>query len=887
MSQSPQRPGDTHGGRDEFVALTARLTQEYDRVLAKNVVLIQEVARLRGGSPSPSRGRSTSAEGGFHDHHRSKDPYGTRSPSGIPTIQLPEDDSTLSNFSDVSGPRVPVYPGSPKRGERNSARSSRRPSASTDAGALATVDEGNSGRGNSGRGASLEELDQAQHFRVPPRRVYSSTGLQTGVGSEVLGRASTVTKINSKDSGASMVSELSVLPVWKESLKTMSRIKTLSHRRAASGGNSSGGNSTPSGPASPSSTWVMSPYRRPKVADPTVKSGDVMQEKSCAQRFMLHPSHALCVFWDIVSCTMILYDIVVIPLQVFDPEHGLLRIMDWITAIIWTFDMGMSVVRGNDVGGVVEMRPSKILRMYLRTWFPLDVTLNSADWLVIASGGQELGFLRVVRGRNLLRFLRIVRLLRVLKLTDKEVLKEFIQSDNYLAALGMVKRLGIIWICNHYVACGWYLIADLNEGKTWLGLFECEGCDQETEAECVCDQKTFAFSYLTSFHWSITQFTPASMEVVPTNTLERGYAVIAIFLGLIMFSSFVSNMTSAMSQFQQLTAEHARQQQNLRRYVAENRVSLELLTTIQFYIRNRKRSEAKRLHEKDVVCLKNLPQDILARLHEEIFAPTITGHAMFKRLRAVEEVHFRNICHLAMREEYCSIGQDVFRFGLRATKMYFLIAGHLEYFVGYDDEFPHMVEVGMWISEGVLWTDWEHRGRLSALTQAAEIVAVQASEFTTLVSKMSRVSEVKRYARLFGSRAARACGGADYVTDLWGSTKDVQSMTDRAFSAEEPVDVVNKIFLIWGSDATVYVFRSWVALVEKSKRRVRWKRLTKCFYLIACRRRKALPNGNIPPNGSIGDTEPGLVLVQHSDRTEQSEPVEYAEQAEYAKHADQ
>merc|ERR1740123_1259732 len=65
-------------------------------------------------------------------------------------------------------------------------------------------------------------------------------------------------------------------------------------------------------------------------------------------------------------------------------------------------------------------------------------------------------------------------------------------------------------------------------------------------------EESYWYRYFTSYHWAITQVTPASMEVQPTEEGERLFVVTVDILGLIGFSSFVSTVTATMTQLRQL-----------------------------------------------------------------------------------------------------------------------------------------------------------------------------------------------------------------------------------------------------------------------------------------------------------------------------------------------
>ena len=88
----------------------------------------------------------------------------------------------------------------------------------------------------------------------------------------------------------------------------------------------------------------------------------------------------------------------------------------------------------------------------------------------------------------------------------------------------------MILIANHVVACSWFWIGASTdpENQSWVN-----------KAKSKQAWNSLVYRYATSLHWSLTQFTPSSMEVVPMNTKERIFAVCVLLFALIVFSSFV------------------------------------------------------------------------------------------------------------------------------------------------------------------------------------------------------------------------------------------------------------------------------------------------------------------------------------------------------------
>merc|ERR1712176_173624 len=102
-------------------------------------------------------------------------------------------------------------------------------------------------------------------------------------------------------------------------------------------------------------------------------------------------------------------------------------------------------------------------------------------------------------------------------------------------------------IMNHYLACFWFfLFMSLQSDHNYV----CAGTSDCTWTEVAFggDRNVpIMYAYSTALHWSLTQFTPASMEVTPKNAYERFFNIVVIVMALVIFSSFVSSITQAMT----------------------------------------------------------------------------------------------------------------------------------------------------------------------------------------------------------------------------------------------------------------------------------------------------------------------------------------------------
>eukprot|EP00927_Polykrikos_kofoidii_P036611 TRINITY_DN30914_c0_g1_i1.p1 TRINITY_DN30914_c0_g1~~TRINITY_DN30914_c0_g1_i1.p1 ORF type:complete len:873 (-),score=123.14 TRINITY_DN30914_c0_g1_i1:75-2693(-) len=549
-----------------------------------------------------------------------------------------------------------------------------------------------------------------------------------------------------------------------------------------------------------------------------LRSGGFVRDRSLLQMFILQPDNAFCILWDLLTTLVVFHDAVVLPLDLgFSPAWPSFMILAFsVISVIWMLDILLSFIRGtlDEQQGVVEMRPGMLARRYIKTWFFFDVSIVACDVFADVLEGSKL--MRLVRLQRLLRLLRLIRLLRIVKIGGRLItndLNDGSRSEKSGAALSIIKLLVILIVVNHFITCGWHGVGtvDMDEPRSrWVDVAFNKG------------EHDFAYRYLTSYHWSITQFTPASCEVQPTNYAERIYAVCVILCGLLMFSSFVSSMTQAMMQLKQLSSAERQQNQAVRRYISENHVSVELSSRVIAAVRAGKvQKPKKRLHEVDVSAFKNLPEALQVRLHEEVFTERVKVHAVFQHLKDCAVPVYRNVCHRAISEHSLAHAEELFHSGVFANYMYFVSHGSVLYFLGYDAEAMTSLKPGDWFSEACLWTRWEHRGRLSGEDVNSDLLKVEATQFHKIASSVAVARDLQKYANMFLVEAIKECGSFAELTDVWCTARKAQEMVRRATLGDQwRKKLAKKLLSFWDPTAVVQVaFTAWKGIFQSSHAR--------------------------------------------------------------------
>jgi len=496
-----------------------------------------------------------------------------------------------------------------------------------------------------------------------------------------------------------------------------------------------------------------------------------------SERTLVSPSAMRRVLWYTLSTFFLGYDILVIPLQAFDiPPTLFTDVMAWVTTVFWTVDIFCTFMVGYHDGGIIEVRPNRVACHYLKTWFTLDLATVSVDWFfIIGTSGvgsdSTAGLVRIMKSMRFARVMRVFRLLRIVKvLSLVDEFSDFIHSEGLLAVLKILKLTVGIAILNHFVACGWYALGNMDMQNSWV--------DSMMK---VYPDASIGFLYTTSLHWSLTQFTPASMEVVPRNVWERLYTACIIILALVMFSSFVSSITQAMTRLQDMNRERWRQQENVRRFIVDNHLSLELSNRIYSYLRKHRTMTRSVLHENDVPVFGAMPETLRVRLHCEVFTPILKVHPFFFHFYEADHQGVANVCHSAMAQESLLMGQELFIHGERSEKMFFVVSGEMDYLLGTGQAVPLSVREGAHVAEMALWLQWHNRGLMST-TMPCEVVSVDSAVFRGIVCQTVVFEQSQQYARDFAQTfVATANGDFSRLSDLWGDFDDLQEIAQQAF----------------------------------------------------------------------------------------------------------
>jgi len=314
---------------------------------------------------------------------------------------------------------------------------------------------------------------------------------------------------------------------------------------------------------------------------------------------------------------------------------------------------------------------------------------------------------------------------------------DMIDSEYTFLILDLCRLLTFILALNHVIACSWFAIgsaASRRGDQNWL-----------ENSEVPVLQEPVVLQYTTALHWSLTQFTPASMDVSARNTEERVFSITVLFFALVAFGSIVGSVTSSMTLLRKLKEDSVKQFWMLRRYMKQNGISHSLNERIVKFLEHCQEIRSNQVDEKSVMILSGLSVALRCELFDEMHRPHLQLHPLMAYIGHRDHMPFvmYRLCSECVRVFSCAMDDVIFSHGDGAAWMYFVRNGSFTYALSprasvnaqsersLQDPLP--LNVKAWVSEAVLWTTWQHRGTLRA-TMPGDLLLLDPDAFAQVMS---------------------------------------------------------------------------------------------------------------------------------------------------------
>ncbi|CAK9007706.1 Potassium voltage-gated channel subfamily H member 2 (Ether-a-go-go-related gene potassium channel 1) (ERG-1) (Eag-related protein 1) (Ether-a-go-go-related protein 1) (MERG) (Voltage-gated potassium channel subunit Kv11.1) [Durusdinium trenchii] len=459
---------------------------------------------------------------------------------------------------------------------------------------------------------------------------------------------------------------------------------------------------------------------------------------------VVHPTNKFKSLWSVLGMMFLIFDIIVIPLRFFNlPDWwSFADAMNVVTLCYWNMDILVSFFTGYYHRGILVMKPRRIAVHYLRTWFLMDVTVVTVDWILTALASQQegTGAAGVVRLSKTLRLLRFVRLMRMFRLLRGNTLLQRMEENTFsqatLTQYNILKIVGYIILLQHVIACLWFFVGTSETGEaSWIEVTQLRTA-------------TVQFQYFSCLHWSFTQLGVGNVEIDAYNVFERLFCVCVALVSLISSSALVSTITSLMTTLEQRRNDEMNQFTRLRRFLQYNGISGDLKDRVTRFLQYAYHSQTECTSDSDVPILKLLSTGLHAELQFSRYEGALSKLTFLKSLMASnfqtfqENKVLQSLAVKALHMVELAQNDVVFCTGGIAECSYLVLSGQFSY-VKLAKQYP--AGGHHWIGDYCLWTPWLYMGELLA-REIGRLVALEAEAFCECVGA---VWEMRQQAMFF------------------------------------------------------------------------------------------------------------------------------------------
>merc|ERR1719506_1901910 len=188
------------------------------------------------------------------------------------------------------------------------------------------------------------------------------------------------------------------------------------------------------------------------------------------------------------------------------------------------------------------------------------------------------------------------------------------------------------------------------------------------------------YHYLTALHWALAQVSPGNIDIMPMNWKERLMNIFVLCLTLIIFSSFISSMTVAVTRLRNINAAEEKRFALLRKYLRDHHISQDLAYRVHSFFEEKHAYQANKTSEREVDLLPHLTKGLYSELVRGIKEPTLSRYPVFRQLHSSEPARdlMTLICVEACSQKSFGPGEKVYQVDEASKGMYFLSHGRFE-----------------------------------------------------------------------------------------------------------------------------------------------------------------------------------------------------------------
>ncbi|CAD8140670.1 unnamed protein product [Paramecium pentaurelia] len=368
------------------------------------------------------------------------------------------------------------------------------------------------------------------------------------------------------------------------------------------------------------------------------------------------PDHTLKLLWDLFVFTILIINIIYIPLKISFEIQGSNSGIDFFLETLPQYVFICEILLNFNVAyysrGVLVLNQIQIVKHYLRGKF-------ITDFIVL---------IPFMIGRSNVPYIEFVLLFRISRIMFifENLVETLNLRVNFAAVIDLVSLLATFLFASHLIACVWHFIAVQEH------LFSDSIFTWVDKAELETD---WVSRYITSFYWAcITTLTIGYGDITPVTQIEKLFVIFVTLLSSIIFGYTISSIGGIFAQMTE-NKNYLRDKMTMidsfiKRRGLNKDLQIKVKKFFEYYLKTLKNTDSE--------CEK-LMEHLSGTLIREVkidFYKTLFDQSKLFRQNFSEEF-IANLC-LLVKEQSFVPEEVIFQEGQQVDKIYFILKGEVE-----------------------------------------------------------------------------------------------------------------------------------------------------------------------------------------------------------------
>ena len=396
-----------------------------------------------------------------------------------------------------------------------------------------------------------------------------------------------------------------------------------------------------------------------KLQKNAAREAELRERPSGCQKWMIRPSRRI--GWDLFLCGLVCYVAIVLPYRLgFGVvATGGMKILElamdfcFIADVVLNF-FTITVVRGEQISD-----PRRVAKMYLKSWFVIDLVSSLPLSLMRDIGYKQSGMLsRMAKLLKISRILKVFRLLRMSKFFEQHAdeIEMMLITSSFTSWMHLMSLFGLMMYICHVMACLWAGIAlaaasgwahndEEPEPYTWAYLYADGGDDDEDafrkgETRAVLyrwlhqdfrgETEIVSSAYLACFYWAMTTITTVGYgDICPDSDSERVYAILAMVIGGAFYGYIIGNISSIVTATDANSRAYYEKMDLIHTYMTIRRFPRKLRRKVH---RHFKKYFEERTALDETAILNDLAPGLRQEVGKFLLRDTVRGHFFYQYL---------------------------------------------------------------------------------------------------------------------------------------------------------------------------------------------------------------------------------------------------------------